>query len=938
MRKPSWFAIPALLFSLAASPAGAQHVPDGWAQYGADGTQSTTGGAGGPTVAVDNADDFKQYVGLKTPYIVQVQGTIDLGGSQATVRNDKTIVGIGADATLLGGLKISHYDNLIVRNLTIRDSNEDGLTIQDARHVWVDHCTFIDAGDGQLDITHAADWITISWCKFLYTVDSGHNFVNLIGHSDSNGDEDAGTLHVTWHHNWWSTLCVERMPRVRFGRVHLYNNYYNAPGNNYCIRAALFSEVLSESNHFENADEPFEYYAEDEADPVGRIRDIGSALVNATNVYPAVDDVFTPPYPYALDPVGDIPALVIAGAGAGKINVNGEVDEDPPTPDPATWSTAPHATGPESIAMAATVAFDPSGVEYYFSNITDTAHDSGWQAAPSYTDTGLTPNTSYTYTVRTRDKSAAQNETAPSSQQSATTDPPDLTPPTPNPATWASVPQATGPDSIAMTATAASDPAGVEYYFANLTDAAHDSGWQDAASYADSGLTPNTSHAYTVKTRDKSTNQNETAASTQQTATTHPPDNTPPNPDPMTWAVEPHATSHNVIAMTATTAADPAGVEYYFANLTDAAHDSGWQDSAEYSDTGLAANAAYAYTVRARDKSPGQNMTDASAQRTATTFERLVFEESPIGWASVNALGQNGVTGGAGGPVVTVTNLEDLRDYAWRDGPYVIQIEGAVQGELETPIKSDKTIIGLGADATLLGGFVIRTNHNIVIRNLNMRNGPEDGIKMLESAHHVWIDHCDISAFQDGAVDISRGCEYITISWCRFHNHDKLILIGHSDSNGSQDSGHLTVTVHHNWFDHTGQRHPRVRFSLLTHVFNNYFDTPSIYAAASTEGADLLVEGNYFKSVPEPLWSASGYVDSGPGDLAERLNIFENCGTRRETNGSVVEASDYYPYTLDAAADVPTLVVTGAGTGKLDGDGDPPPAKAAVDASDWTFY
>jgi pectate lyase len=320
-----------MVVGLAVSIAQAEHIPDGWAGHADGSGKTTTGGAGGPVVTVSNADDFKKYCGTKTPFTVQVKGTIDLDGKQITVRNDKTILGLGTDAVVIGGLKISHYDNLIVRNLTIRNCQGDGLAIQDARRVWVDHCTFIDAKDGQLDITHAADWITVSWCKFLYTADHGHNFVSLIGHSDKNGPEDTGTLHVTWHHNWWSTLCKERMPRVRFGRVHLYNNYFNVPGNNYCIRAALNSEILSESNHFENADEPFEFFSGKDANPAGKIRDIGSKLVNCTNVHPATDSVFTPPYAYTPDPVDQVAAIVQAGAGAGKLPINGEGRARPTT-------------------------------------------------------------------------------------------------------------------------------------------------------------------------------------------------------------------------------------------------------------------------------------------------------------------------------------------------------------------------------------------------------------------------------------------------------------------------------------------------------------------------------------------------------------------------------------------------------------------------------
>ncbi|MHC4694527.1 MAG: alkaline phosphatase, partial [Planctomycetota bacterium] len=89
-------------------------------------------------------------------------------------------------------------------------------------------------------------------------------------------------------------------------------------------------------------------------------------------------------------------------------------DTEPPTPDPMTWATVPYATGSGSIAMVATTASDNSGVEYYFTCTAGDGHDSGWQDSPAYEDTGLTPDTSYTYTVKARDKSTNQNEAQPS--------------------------------------------------------------------------------------------------------------------------------------------------------------------------------------------------------------------------------------------------------------------------------------------------------------------------------------------------------------------------------------------------------------------------------------------------------------------------------------------------------------------------------------------
>ena len=214
----------------------------------------TTGGAGGPTVTVTTAADLDFYGTQPGPYIIQIQGTIDLSNLANSLHatSNKTFVGLGANATVIGGFGFYGVSNIIVQNLTITNSinvgEGDGITIKNAaHHIWVDHCTLFDCPDGEIDITVGSDYVTISWCKFYYTVNTSHDFVNLIGASDS----DSGNYYVTFHHNWWSTLCVERMPSVRFGHAHIYNNYYNTPGNNYNIRVRIASECLIENNYFE---------------------------------------------------------------------------------------------------------------------------------------------------------------------------------------------------------------------------------------------------------------------------------------------------------------------------------------------------------------------------------------------------------------------------------------------------------------------------------------------------------------------------------------------------------------------------------------------------------------------------------------------------------------------------------------------------------------
>ena len=197
----------------------------------------------------------------------------------------------------------------------------------------------------------------------------------------------------------------------------------------------------------------------------------------------------------------------------------------------------------------------------------------------------------------------------------------DDDPPNPDPMTWDSVPAAAGESRITMTATTATDPGGVEYYFTNETwpDDTHDSGWQTGPTYTDTGLAPGTPYSYTVMARD--TNENTTAPSESAAATTDAEDTTAPSPDPMTFASAPAAVSISEITMTATAATDPDdnGVEYYFTSTSGGGNDSGWQDDPVYTDTGLVPTTTYAYTVKARDKSVSANETAPSAPAEATT-------------------------------------------------------------------------------------------------------------------------------------------------------------------------------------------------------------------------------------------------------------------------------------------------------------------------------
>ncbi|MEV5321411.1 right-handed parallel beta-helix repeat-containing protein [Streptomyces sp. NPDC052687] len=326
--------------------------------------------------------------------------------------------------------------------------------------------------------------------------------------------------------------------------------------------------------------------------------------------------------------------------------------------------------------------------------------------------------------------------------------------------------------------------------------------------------------------------------------------------------------------------------------------------------TGTAATAAVAALPALGGAPPAAAATSPDPARLAAPAA-----QSADGFAGVAALGLTGTTGGAGGPVVTVTDAETFLDYCDRTEPYVIQVSGTLRITSKQGVRSNKTIVGLGTDAEITdGGLDMYRRQNVIIRNLRFTDAEDDAISIQQSSHHIWIDHCTFSSGADGLIDIVRGADYITVSWNHFHDHSKTMLIGHSDANGSQDRGALRVTFHHNFFDGTAQRHPRVRFGEPVHVYNNYYRANTLYGVASTEDAGVLVEANYFENVAHPV--CSGYDESGPGRVVERGNVYVNCG-KPETLGTVVEPRTYYAYALDAPANLPALVPAGAGAGRI---------------------
>lgn len=296
---------------------------------------------------------------------------------------------------------------------------------------------------------------------------------------------------------------------------------------------------------------------------------------------------------------------------------------------------------------------------------------------------------------------------------------------------------------------------------------------------------------------------------------------------------------------------------------------------------------------------------------TVGQLEASAAESSPVGYASLNG----GTPGGSSGTVTTVTSASALKSALSSSTSQTVRVSGLIPISGMYSVASNKTVIGVGSSSGITGGGLNLSGvRNVIIRNLVFRNASDDSINVQTNTTNVWIDHNDLASGHDGLIDIKRGSDFITVSWNRLHNHDKSMLLGHDDGNGSQDIGHLRVTYVHNWFEGTGQRHPRVRFGNPVHVLNNYYSNIGSYGVASTMNAGVFVERNYFENVKNPTVTQTG--DSDPGNLKVLNNYKVNSGTEQVRNGASVAAIPY-SYTPEANDRVKATVTAGSGTGKI---------------------
>ncbi len=294
-------ALAAMTLALAGAVSERQHAPgDGWAaQEG--GTRGGAMAAPAHVYTVRNPDELLAALRAPAPArIVRVAASIDMSAgrpfsdtqdqarrSVVRIPSNTTVLGVTTDAGFINAsLSVSGVSQVIVRNLSLRNpcdvepvwdardgskgnwnSRYDGISVSNARYVWIDHNSFTDAPvtddtqpvengvpkqchDGALDITNGSDFVSVTYNRFAL-----HQKNTLVGGSDrAQGDREH--LRVTFKGNLFEHVS-ERAPRVRYGQVHLLNNYHVGDrkhpvyAHGYSVGAGTEAHVIAHANAYE---------------------------------------------------------------------------------------------------------------------------------------------------------------------------------------------------------------------------------------------------------------------------------------------------------------------------------------------------------------------------------------------------------------------------------------------------------------------------------------------------------------------------------------------------------------------------------------------------------------------------------------------------------------------------------------------------------------
>ena len=277
------------------------------------------------------------------------------------------------------------------------------------------------------------------------------------------------------------------------------------------------------------------------------------------------------------------------------------------------------------------------------------------------------------------------------------------------------------------------------------------------------------------------------------------------------------------------------------------------------------------------------------------------------------------------------------------------------------------TIEGVGDDATTYGfGFLLRSAASIELRNFANMMCMDDAVSIDTKNANIWVHHLDMfygqpggdadQAKGDGTIDMKGDSKNITVAYNHLWDSGKASLCGMKSETGPN-----WITYHHNWFDHSDSRHPRIR-TMSVHVYNNYFDGNSKYGVGAAYQSNAFVENNYFRNCKYPmLISMQGSdMDGGKGTFSsEDGGMIKSFGNKvvggkyvtyqqnktefdayevsardekvpadvkakqggRGYDNFDTDASLFYEYTPDVADNVPAVVTGWQGAGRM-GHGD----------------
>ncbi|MBQ8678869.1 MAG: polysaccharide lyase family 1 protein [Treponema sp.] len=274
---------------------------------------------------------------------------------------------------------------------------------------------------------------------------------------------------------------------------------------------------------------------------------------------------------------------------------------------------------------------------------------------------------------------------------------------------------------------------------------------------------------------------------------------------------------------------------------------------------------------------------------------------------------------------------------------------------IQVAIRSNTILIGLTSESGFSGATIsINGVSNVILRNLTIRDAYDpfphheanDGYNAqhdtvaIQGSKNIWVDHCTFAdtinvshvltagkndeKWQtfDGLCDITNGNDNITISYCKFMNHDKTMLIGSSDSESIKPENRH-ITLHHNYFYNCGQRLPMVRLTTV-HTYNNFFevakDAPykSNYALGVRYNALIQSENNYYGSGTG--YSFSGNSGSKQGTVYSIGDIDKTTNGKKTGQYKVSKSPLFtipYTYATITAEEVPDYVKANAGAGMI---------------------